>query len=126
MIKEDKFGRLNERQPPAGGGRLMSKPTGWDSFEAFHPVGFLRLIRRSEAPAYGRCPVSCCTKGGLMNEDYLNSLSPQQLGVQGALAYANNIIATLREPFVVLDKSLRVRTANASYYRTFHVSVNET
>ena len=35
--------------------------------------------------------------------------------LQLALAYAENIIATLREPFVVLDKSLRVRTANAAY-----------
>jgi len=38
------------------------------------------------------------------------------------LAYAENIIATLREPFVVLDKNLRVRTANAAFYRNFHVS----
>src|SRR5580692_4953741 len=43
-----------------------------------------------------------------------------------ALAYAENIIATLREPFVVLDKSLRVRTANAAFYRDFHVSNEET
>src|SRR3984957_12703345 len=42
--------------------------------------------------------------------------------LQLALAYAENIIATLGEPFVVLDKSLRVRTANASFYRDFHVS----
>ena len=43
-----------------------------------------------------------------------------------ALAYAENIIATLREPFVVLDKSLRVRTANAAFYRNFHASKEET
>ena len=43
-----------------------------------------------------------------------------------ALAYAENIIATLREPFVVLDKSLRVRTANAAFYRDFHASKEET
>ena len=42
------------------------------------------------------------------------------------LAYAENIIATLREPFVVLDKSLRVRTANAAFYRDFHVLERET
>ena len=36
--------------------------------------------------------------------------------LQNALTYADNIIATLREPFVVLDKSLRVRTANAAFY----------
>src|SRR5277367_3537460 len=46
--------------------------------------------------------------------------------LQLALAYAENIIATLREPFVVLDKSLRVRTANTAFYRDFHVSNKET
>src|ERR1041385_136915 len=46
--------------------------------------------------------------------------------LQHALAYAENIIATLREPFVVLDKSLRVRTANAAFYRDFHASKEET
>jgi PAS domain S-box-containing protein len=45
---------------------------------------------------------------------------------QHALAYAENIIATLREPFVVLDKSLRVRTANAAFYRDFRASKEET
>jgi PAS domain S-box-containing protein len=50
--------------------------------------------------------------------------STQEL--QHALAYAENIIATLREPFVVLDKSLRVRTANAAFYQDFHVSKDET
>ena len=46
--------------------------------------------------------------------------------LEHALAYAENIIATLREPFVVLDKSLRVRTANAAFYRDFHASKEET
>ena len=50
----------------------------------------------------------------------------QEQQVQDALAYADNIIATMREPFIVLDKSLRVRTANRSFYRTFHVSQEET
>src|ERR1700677_4123278 len=45
---------------------------------------------------------------------------------QLALAYTENIIATLREPFVVLDKSLRVRTANAAFYRDFHALKEET
>ena len=48
------------------------------------------------------------------------------LDPQDSLAYAESIIATLREPFVVLDKNLRVRTANASFYRDFHVSKEET
>jgi PAS domain S-box-containing protein len=43
-----------------------------------------------------------------------------------ALAYAENIAATLREPFVVLDNSMRVRSANAAFYRNFHASKPET
>ena len=43
-----------------------------------------------------------------------------------SLAYADDIIATLREPFVVLDSDLRVKTANRSFYDSFHVSKEET
>lgn len=43
-----------------------------------------------------------------------------------ALAYAQEIISTLREPFLVLDKSLTVRTANDSFYETFRVPKEET
>ncbi len=46
--------------------------------------------------------------------------------VDDALAYADNIIATLREPFLVLDQTLRVVTANRSFYETFHVAEVET
>jgi len=43
-----------------------------------------------------------------------------------SLVYADDIIATLREPFVVLDSDLRVKTANRSFYDSFHVSKGET
>lgn len=43
-----------------------------------------------------------------------------------ALDYSEEIVATLREPFLVLDKDLRVVTANASFFRAFHVSGEET
>jgi len=42
-----------------------------------------------------------------------------------ALLYAESIIATLREPFVVLDVDLRVQTANASFHQAFRVSKQE-
>src|SRR5579884_2378384 len=45
---------------------------------------------------------------------------------QEALAYATDVIATLREPFVVLDSDLRVKTANRSFYDAFHVSEEQT
>jgi PAS domain S-box-containing protein len=46
--------------------------------------------------------------------------------LEKAHVYTDDIIATLREPFVVLDADLRVRTANRSFYDSFHVSKGET
>lgn len=46
--------------------------------------------------------------------------------LQDALTYADNIIATMREPFLVLDKTLRVQTANRAFYQTFHAEKEET
>lgn len=43
-----------------------------------------------------------------------------------ALDYAQAIIGTVRQPLIVLDGDLRVRTANRSFYQDFHVSQKET
>jgi two-component system CheB/CheR fusion protein len=56
------------------------------------------------------------------NEE-LTSLNEQ---VNIARHYAESIIATLREPVLVLDKTLRVKTANAAFYTTFHVNEQDT
>jgi signal transduction histidine kinase/ActR/RegA family two-component response regulator len=71
-----------------------------------------------------------------MNESLLvSSLKQHELTEQAqkaeralakALAYGDDIIATLREPFLVLDQGLRVKTANRSFYESFHVSKEET
>jgi two-component system CheB/CheR fusion protein len=45
-----------------------------------------------------------------------------QGALQDALAYAEGIVETAREPFVVLDADLRVITANTSFYQTFKTS----
>ena len=50
----------------------------------------------------------------------------QERASQHALDYAHEIITTLREPFLVLDKGLKVRTANAAFYRAFKVSERDT
>jgi two-component system CheB/CheR fusion protein len=42
--------------------------------------------------------------------------------LQDALEYAEGIVETAREPFVVLDADLRVITANASFYQNFRAS----
>lgn len=41
-------------------------------------------------------------------------------------AYAESIVATVREPLVVLDRELRVVSANRAFYRHFKVSAAET
>ena len=43
-----------------------------------------------------------------------------------ATAYAENIVNTVREPLVVLDSDLRVRSASDSFYKIFDVTPEET
>jgi diguanylate cyclase (GGDEF)-like protein/PAS domain S-box-containing protein len=46
--------------------------------------------------------------------------------LQHALSFAEGIIATLREPLVVLDASLKIVTANDSFYKVFSVKPQDT
>jgi two-component system CheB/CheR fusion protein len=43
-----------------------------------------------------------------------------------AKIYAEGIVDTVREPLLVLDSDLRVQSANASFYKTFNVSADQT
>jgi PAS domain S-box-containing protein len=43
-----------------------------------------------------------------------------------ARSYAESIVETVRKPLLVLDKDLRVKTANRSFYQTFQVGREET
>src|SRR4028119_2121183 len=45
---------------------------------------------------------------------------------QDALRYAEDIIATLREPFLILDAGLRVHSVNRAFCQTFQVTAEET
>jgi len=49
-----------------------------------------------------------------------------EVGLEALLGYANRIIATLRESFLVLDKNLRIISANRAFYATFEVTEKET
>lgn len=49
-----------------------------------------------------------------------------ELELQNALLYADSIVQTVREPLVVLDADLRVKSANRSFYETFQVTAEET
>jgi len=46
--------------------------------------------------------------------------------VQDSLDYANGIVATIRDPLIVLDSGLNVISANHAFYRTFNVKLEDT
>ncbi len=46
--------------------------------------------------------------------------------VEDIETYAQDIVDTVREPLLMLDTTLRVRSANRAFYQTFHVSSEET
>jgi CHASE3 domain sensor protein len=50
------------------------------------------------------------------------ALAREQELVRRTNDYASSIVATLREPVVVLDPELRVRMANRAFYETFHAA----
>jgi PAS domain S-box-containing protein len=50
----------------------------------------------------------------------------QEQAVSDALVYADSIIDTVRDPILVLDAHLRVRTASRSFYQDFKVKPDET
>jgi two-component system CheB/CheR fusion protein len=52
--------------------------------------------------------------------------SKEEKRLQKALEFSDAIIATVREPLLVLDKELRIINANRSFYRTFQVNPEET
>ncbi len=46
--------------------------------------------------------------------------------IAAARNYAESIVANIREPLLVLDKNLRIKTANKSFYTAFRVDERET
>ncbi len=55
----------------------------------------------------------------------MTSMARESL-VEDIQAYAQNIVDTVREPLLILDTTLRVRSANRAFYQAFHVSTEET
>ncbi|HEX9075809.1 MAG TPA: chemotaxis protein CheB [Anaerolineae bacterium] len=57
--------------------------------------------------------------GAVMSLVDIDPLKRSQEEIRQAQAYAEAIVETVREPLLVLDAQLRVRTANQAFYRTF-------
>jgi PAS domain S-box-containing protein len=61
------------------------------------------------------------SKPKLNNEEIIDINKQCAQELQHALAFAEGIIATLREPLLVLDDSLKIVVANDSFYKVFLV-----
>jgi two-component system CheB/CheR fusion protein len=55
----------------------------------------------------------------------INQLKSAELAIQHARAYAESIVATVREPLIVLDEKLCMVSANPAFYRTFKTAARD-
>ncbi|MEO7446225.1 MAG: CheR family methyltransferase [Ferruginibacter sp.] len=63
------------------------------------------------------------------NEELLivnQELFDKQEQLNSARLYSDSIVSTIRHPLIVLDKALRIKTANASFYKEFKTDAEET
>ncbi len=58
----------------------------------------------------------------IINQELLD----KQEQLNSARHYSEAIVSTLREPLIVLDRSLCIKTANASFYKKFNVEEKDT
>src|SRR6185295_5965371 len=66
-------------------------------------------------------PERCRRSAGRHPSREMSKENPQERTVNAALEYAVNILATLRQSYLVLDKDLRVVSANRAFYSGFQV-----
>jgi two-component sensor histidine kinase len=78
------------------------------------------LVLISEWLRWLRVPCSRPAEGGRATPSFISSHAPD------AAALALAIVDTVREPFLVLDKDLRVLAASRSFYMTFETTQDET
>jgi two-component system CheB/CheR fusion protein len=64
--------------------------------------------------------------GVVLNFVDISALKDSEVLLEDARAYAENIVETVREPLIILDKGLRVLSANRAFYDFFRVSEEET
>lgn len=58
----------------------------------------------------------------IVNQELLE----KQEQLNAARYYAESIVTTIREPLIILDKHLYIKTANASFYKKFNVEEQDT
>ena len=125
--------------------RLRHRPATCRSTRRFEDDDLLadaRTVLASHAPsgakskpttAAGSCE-ECCrigattrsVEGVVITFAGISEIKAAEAGNQAARAYLDSIIATIRQPLVVLDEELRVISASSSFYRVFSVKPEAT
>jgi len=103
---------------------IVPKSSVFDDFELEHtfPIIGRRVMllnaRKLQAGHHGEMLV-------LAMED-VTERRRSETELKAIETYAQNIVDTVREPLLILDTTLRVRSANRAFYQKFHVSPIET
>ena len=103
---------------------IVPKSSVFDDFELEHTfpaIGrrvMLLNARKLQAGQHGELLV-------LAMED-VTQRRRSEADLKAIETYAQNIVDTVREPLLILDATLRVRSANRAFYQTFHVTPAET
>src|SRR5579864_323850 len=103
---------------------IVPKSSVFDDFELEHTfpaIGrrvMLLNARKLQAGQHGELLV-------LAMED-VTERRRSEADLKAIETYAQNIVDTVRESLLILDATLRVRSANRAFYQTFHVSPGET
>ena len=58
----------------------------------------------------------------IINQELLD----KQEQLNASRYYAESIVSTIREPLVILDKTLKIKTANSSFYKVFNIDEKDT
>ena len=79
-----------------------------------------RLVSQKVVPRFGGLEINC---GGFVHQ---TGIREQFSAIADALALAQGIVDTVREPVLVLDEELRVIAASRSFYSAFKVTAGDT
>lgn len=89
-----------------------------------------RIVQLEKELAQSREDMHSITEEQKAVNKELMVVNLEMTGLNGLLTaakdYAEAIIANIHEPLLVLDKNLCIKTANNSFYKTFHVTEKET
>ena len=98
---------------------------GPERYETIHhtPQGQLVSLNVSASPIRDKSGILV---GAVCVASDITEWKKSQQLLQEAHTYSENIVNTVREPLVVLDKNLRVKTANRCFYQTFQLTPEDT